>query len=123
MTFLKNLIEKYEKKIYSSLFYSRYRIIGLLLISGLLYFISFLPYLNLYIEKELIFLTILIIGIIIFNLDEILVLKIAILLFILAGILQVLDFKGLAEFIGDYVYGLLIYFSAKELIKLKHPIV
>lgn len=123
MTFLKNQIEGYEKKIYNWFFYNRYRIIGLLLISGLLYLISFLPYLNLYIEKELIFLAILVAGIIVFNLDEILVLRISILLFILAGILQILDFGELAEFIGDYIYGLLLYYVVKEIIKLKHPIV
>ncbi len=116
---MKNKIENWEKAFFDWLVLSRYKIVFLLLVSIIIIFVSFLPYINLIIAKELVPIVIFIAAIFILGLDEEKIIKFGLLIFVVTLFFYLIDRLETAEILANYIYLILLTAVIKSIFSLK----
>ena len=110
-------IENFEKRLLSWMINSRYKIILLLIATVFFGNISRLPYLNLIFTRDISFLIITVISLIIFRIKIIHIFMIGILLLLPTFLLQIIGKTALAEFIANCIYIIFLVGVIKAIIK------
>lgn len=115
---MREKLENLEKIIFNWVVFNRHRIVFLALVSLLIVLLSFLPYVNLLILKELIPVIIFIAAIFILDLDETKIIKLGILILVVALFLFLIDRLETAEILGNYLYLIFLTAVLKNILKL-----
>jgi hypothetical protein len=101
-------LEKTEKKIYKWVYENRYKIGLVFLLYVLSLYVPNLPYINLVVTKDVSYLILIVITVLVFNINSINLIKIGILLFLVAFLFQILDKISTANFIISCIYSFFI---------------
>lgn len=97
-------IEELEKIFYKKVISNRYRLILMIVVTLILANVSHIPYLNLFLTKEISLLIFIFIGLLVFNLKSSIVFQVGIFLFLPAFLFQIVGKPEIAEMIGNLIY-------------------
>lgn len=109
----------FEKKLLHWFILERHKIVLILLIAILIWGLSLLPYLNLFINTSLIVLVVIVLSLVLFKVHPDRIILLALLLFLPALLGVLLEEEQGAELVGGYIYGVLFLGSIIALFKLK----
>lgn len=96
----------------------KYRIVGYIALAILVVVASFLPYLNLVLTNKLILFLIFMLAFIIFRVSWKIIIYVCLIFFVLAFILTITGFTTTSMFLGDFIYGFLVFVAVIYFIKI-----
>lgn len=101
---------EFEKKLFHWLIWERHKIILIIFIALLMWGLSYLPYINLFISSSLVVFVVIVMSLVLFKVYPDWIIILALLLFLPALLSVLLGNQEAAESIGGYIYG--IFFVA-----------
>lgn len=102
------ILKKFEKQLYLWIKDRRYKIVTFLVLMSLIIVLSMAPYLNLFIESELVIYFILVLAILVFNISLNKIILVSLLLFFISMVFFLLRDLDTAELIVNYIYGIFL---------------
>lgn len=111
-------IENLERQIYDLVTTNRYKIVFVILFSSVVILFSLLPYINLYLSREMVPMIILVVILGVFNINTHDTIFLGLGLFMLAFLLYLINKMELVETIGNYIFAILLISILREIIHL-----
>lgn len=102
------ILKKFEKKLYLWIKDRRYKIVTFLVLISLIIFLSMAPYINLFIESELVIYFIMLLAILVFNISLNKIILVSLFLFFVSMVFFLLRDLDTAELIVNYIYGIFL---------------
>lgn len=102
------ILKKFEKKLYLWIKDRRYKIVTFLVLMSATIFLSMAPYINLFVETELVVYFIMVLAIIVFNISLNRIILVSLLLFFISMVFFLLRDLDTAELIVNYIYGIFL---------------
>lgn len=102
------VLKKFEKKLYLWIKDRRYKIVTFLVLMSFIIFLSMAPYINLFIESELVIYFIMLLAILVFNISLNKIILVSLFLFFVSMVFFLLRDLDTAELIVNYIYGIFL---------------
>jgi len=102
------VLRKFEKQLYLWIKDRRYKIVTFLVLMSAIIILSMAPYINLFIESELVAYFIMILAIIVFGISLSRIIWISLFLFLVSMIFYLLRDLDTSELIVNYIYGIFL---------------
>lgn len=102
------VLKKFEKQLYLWIKDRRYKIVTFLVLMSAIIVLSMAPYINLFIESELVIYFIMVLAIIVFGISLRMIILISLFLFLISMIFFLLRDLDTSELIVNYIYGIFL---------------
>lgn len=110
---------EFEKKLFHWLIWERHKIILIIFIALLMWGLSYLPYVNLFVSSSLVIFVVIVMSLVLFKVYPDWIIILALLLFLPALLSVLLGDQEAAESIGGYIYGIFFVAVVKLIINTK----